>query len=264
MTISTIIVMILIGIFTGIVTGLTGASGVMVVVPLVSMLFNFSIHEAIGTSLMVNIIASLAISYTYYKHGNIDIKPVVWMAIGSIFGAQLGATFAAGMPEVGLGGSFGGFMAIMGVVMWKKGLNYESIANKTKKAVKFKTQTQKIWVTLILGFAVGLMTGVLGAGGGGMILLILIFVLNFPIHIAIGTSSLIMAISACSGTVGYALRGSIKPLAGLILGFSAAGSGMVSAIFANRVNEQILAKAIGIMFVIIGIIMSISNHLGNI
>lgn len=255
--------MILIGIFTGIVTGLTGASGVMVVVPLVSMLLNFSIHESIGTSLMVDIIAPLAISYTYYKHGNIDIKSGIWIAIGSIFGAQLGATFAAGMPEVGLGGAFGIFMAIMGVVIWKKGLNHESIAKIMKKVVKFETQTQKILVALILGFIVGLMTGVLGAGGGGMILLILIFVLNFPLHIAIGTSALIMAITACSGTIGYALHGSIKPLAGLILGFSAAGSGMVSARFANRVNEQILAKAVGIIFIILGIIMTIL-YLGNI
>jgi len=257
MNISMIIVMILIGIFTGIITGLTGASGVMVVVPLVSMLLNFSIHEAIGTSLMVDIIAPLAISYTYYKHGNIDLKSGIWIAIGSIFGAQLGATFAAGMPEVGLGGAFGVFMAIMGVVIWKKGLNHESIAKIMKKTVKFETQIQRIWVALVLGFAVGLMTGILGAGGGGMILLALIFVLNFPLHTAIGTSALIMAITACSGTFGYALHGSIKPLTGLIVGFSAAGSGMVSARFANRVNEQILAKAVGIIFIILGIIMTI-------
>ncbi len=257
MNVSLVTVMILIGIFTGIVTGLTGASGVMTIVPLVNMLLNFSIHESIGTSLMVDIIAPLAISYTYYKHGNVDIKSGIWIAIGSIFGAQLGATFAAGIPEVGLGGAFGVFMAIMGVVIWKNGFNREYIANKMKNVVKFETQTQRIVTALILGFAVGLMTGVLGAGGGGMILLILIFVLNFPLHVAIGTSALIMAITACSGTFGYALHGNVRPLAGLILGFSAAGSGMVSARFANRVNEQILAKAVGIIFIILGTIMTI-------
>jgi hypothetical protein len=252
-----IIVMILIGIFTGIVTGLTGASGVMVIVPLVNVLLNFSVHESIGTSLMVDVIAPLAISYTYYKHGNIDIKSGIWIAIGSIFGAQLGATFAAGIPEVGLGGSFGIFIMIMGIVIWKRGLNREAIANKMKKVVKFETQTQRILTALVLGFAIGVLTGILGAGGGGMILLIMIFVLNFPLHVAIGTSALIMAITACSGTLGYALHGNIRPLAGLVIGFSAAGSGMASARFANRVNEQILAKAVAIIFIILGIIMTI-------
>jgi len=257
MNISMIIVMILIGIFTGIVTGLTGASGVIAVVPLVNMLLNFSIHESIGTSLIVDTIAPLAISYTYYKHGNIDIKSGIWIAIGSIFGAQLGASFAADISEGGLGGAFGVFMVIMGVVVWKKGLNQQFKSNKTKKMVKFETRTQRILIALILGFAVGFMTGILGAGGGGMILLILIFVLNFPIRVAVGTSALIMAITACSATLGYALHGNIRLVDGLILGFSAAGSGVVSARFANRVNEQILAKAIGIIFIILGIIMTI-------
>jgi len=252
-----VIVMILIGIFTGVVTGLTGASGVMVVVPLVSMLLNFSIHEAIGTSLMVDVIAPLAIGYIYYTHGNMDIKSGIWIALGSIVGAQLGATFAAGIPEVGLGGVFGVFMAVMGVAVWKKGLNHKGIANNMKKVVKFETKTQRISTALILGFAVGIMTGIFGAGGGGMILLILIFVLNFPLHVAIGTSALIMAITACSGAIGYALYGNIRLLDGLILGFSAAGSGMVSGKFANKVNEQVLSKAVGIVFIILGLIMTV-------
>lgn len=43
---SSIITMVLIGIFAGMVTGLTGASGVMVVVPLVNLLLNFSVHKS--------------------------------------------------------------------------------------------------------------------------------------------------------------------------------------------------------------------------
>lgn len=254
-----IIKMVLVGIFTGIVTGLTGASGVMVVVPLLSILTDFSVHEAIGTSLIVDVIAPLAISYVYFKHKNIDIKSGIWIAVGSIIGAQLGASFAGGISEVGLGGTFGIFMVIMGIIIWKKGLNHESLAKVMKKVAKFETQTQRIVTALILGFLVGIMTGVLGAGGGGMILLILIFVLNFPIHIAIGTSAFIMAITACSGAIGYALHGNTKPVEGLILGISAAGSGMFSAKFANKANEQTLGKIIGVIFLLLGIIMTILN-----
>ncbi|HRR62019.1 MAG TPA: sulfite exporter TauE/SafE family protein, partial [Spirochaetota bacterium] len=84
MNISFITAMIIIGAITGMVTGITGASGVMIFVPLVSMVLKFSIHEAIGTSLMVNVISSLAITYIYYKHGNINLKSGIWIAIGSI------------------------------------------------------------------------------------------------------------------------------------------------------------------------------------
>lgn len=259
MSIRMIIVMILIGIFTGIVTGLTGASGVIVVVPFLNIFLNFPIHESIGTSLMVNIISPLAISYIYYKHGNIDIKSGIWIALGTIIGAQVGTTFAFSISEGGLSGGFGVLMIIMGVVIWNKGLNHTSITKTPNKETKFETKTQRIITALILGFFVGIMTGIFGAGGGGLILLILIFVLNFPIHLAIGTSAFLMVIAACSGTIGYALHGNVQTVAGLIIGISAAGSGVASAVFANRVNEQVLSKAVGIIFIILGILMTILN-----
>lgn len=229
------------------------------VVPLVNLLLNFSVHESIGTSLMVDVIAPLAISHTYYKHGNVDLKSGIWIAIGSISGAQLGAIFATKTPEIGLGGAFGIFLILTGAVIWKRGSNREAIAKRFSKVVKFKTKIHRILTALILGFIVGIITGILGAGGGAMILLILVFVLNFPLHLAIGTSTLIMAITVGSGVLGYALHGSIKPLAGLIIGFSAACGGIGSARFANRVNEEILAKAVGIIFILLGIIMTVTR-----
>ncbi len=252
-----IIAMMLIGTFAGTITGLTGASAVMVVVPLVNLLLNFSIHESIGVSLMVNVIASLFISYTYYRNGNVDLRSGAWIAVGSISGAQLGAIFSAKTPEVSLGGAFGIFLIVMGIITWRRGLDREALAKKFGKIVRFKEGSQRVLVALILGFAVGIMTGVFGAGGGVMVLLILIFVLSFPIHLAVGTSTLIMAITASSGVLGYALQRNIRPLAGLILGISAAFSGYISARFANTVNEEILTKVVGAMFSLLGVTMLI-------
>jgi len=256
MDIALLLGIILIGVFTGMVTGLTGASGVMVVVPLASMLLGFSIHEAIGTSMLVNVISSLAISIIYFIYGNVHIKLALWIALGSIVGAQLGTFFAGEIPELGLSGTFSVFMVIMGAIIWKRGLNRESMAKIAEKAVKFKSEAQRNIVCLILGFAIGIMTGILGAGGGGMILLILIVVLGFPIHLAIGTSSLLMMITTCSGTIGYAMQGNIRLLPSVILGISAACSGVLSAVFANRVNEQILSKVVGAVFILLGVVMT--------
>jgi len=99
------------------------------------------------------------------------------------------------------------------------------------------------------------MTGIFGAGGGGMILMILIFVLNFPLRLAIGTSSFLMTITALSGVLGYAGHGSVKWASGIIIGLSSAISGIASAKFANRVNDKILSKAMGGIFIFLGVIM---------
>lgn len=70
-----------IGVVTGGITSLIGASGVMVIVPVLTMFFHVSAHSAIGTSLFVDVIASITVSYTYFKNGNIEIKSGLWMAV---------------------------------------------------------------------------------------------------------------------------------------------------------------------------------------
>jgi uncharacterized membrane protein YfcA len=55
----------------------------------------------------------------------------------------------------------------------------------------------------------GINSGLFGAGGGLMFLLVLLIILKYPTRIAIGTSSLIMAMTSTSGTIGYALQGNV-------------------------------------------------------
>ncbi|MFQ6085766.1 MAG: sulfite exporter TauE/SafE family protein [Candidatus Bathyarchaeia archaeon] len=248
---------VLIGLFSGMAMGLTGSSGVLIVVPLLNLLLNFSIHESIGTSLLVDIMASLAVSYTYYRHGNMNVKSGIWVAIGSVLGAQLGTLFAFGMPEAGLGGAFGIFLIVVGVLMWKKGLSREAIASRVKGIVRFENRNQQIAVAGILGLIVGINTGIFGAGGGIWILLILIFVLNLSLHEAIGTSTLMMAITACSGAIGYASHASLSLRGGLVVGFGAAVGGIASARFANKSTERALTKVVSGLFVFLGVVMTI-------
>ncbi|MBA4384240.1 MAG: sulfite exporter TauE/SafE family protein, partial [Anaerolinea sp.] len=58
---------ILIGLATGLVVGITGASGVLLVVPLLTILLNVSMHTAVGTSLFVDVITPLVVAYSYYR-----------------------------------------------------------------------------------------------------------------------------------------------------------------------------------------------------
>ena len=93
-----ILVMIFMGLVTGLMTGLTGASGVGVVVPMLTILLGFSIYEAIGARLEVDIIASLLVIVTYLKPGLV-YRSEIWIAIGSIMVAQIGALIATRLSE---------------------------------------------------------------------------------------------------------------------------------------------------------------------
>ena len=61
-----IIILLAIGLVTGTITAMSAGSGVMVVVPMLVMMLGFSIHQAIGISLLVDVIASISVAYNYH------------------------------------------------------------------------------------------------------------------------------------------------------------------------------------------------------
>jgi len=97
---------------------------------------------------------------------------------------------------------------------------------------------QRLLLAIALGFGVGIVTGVFGAGGGLMFLLLLIVVLGEPLHKAIGTSTLIMALTAFSGTIGYMIHGFLNILYSTITSLGSIIAGTISSRIANKLPEK--------------------------
>jgi uncharacterized membrane protein YfcA len=250
-----------IGVITGGITSLIGASGVMIIVPILTMLFKVSVHTAIGTSLFVDVIASLAVAYSYYKNGNIELKSGIWIALTSVLGAQIGAMFASRMGEGNLSSSFGIVLIIAGLSMVRKSYKQKDDMPSAGGFIHFKAEWQRILAALLIGLGIGILSGIFGAGGGVMILLALIVLMSFPLHKAIGTSTLIMAITALSSTVGYAIRGKIDILLGSFLAAGAILGAVLGSRYANKINEKTLQKTVGICFMIMGAVMTVISRI---
>lgn len=258
-----IIIILLIGAGAGIFTGIMGGSGVVVVVPMLTLFLAFDPHTAIGTSLLINIIAAVVTSVIYYRHQNIYVKPALWIAFGSVIGAQAGSVFADMIPSVGLSKLFGLMLTPMGVLIWLRGIRrtiggtQDSQENNT---LPVETRRGRL-IAFGLGLFVGIMCGLFGAGGGGMIFIILIFALHYPIHLAVGTSSLIMAITATSGTIGYAIQSNIDIYTALIASVPTVLAAWIGAWVANRVDEKTLGRIIGLILIVFGVVMIVTQYI---
>lgn len=257
-----IILLIVIGLCAGCITGLIGASGILVVVPALTIVLAFPVHTAIGTSLAVDVIASVVVSYIYYRKGNVELKSGVGLALGAVLGAQAGSRLATYIPEFTLGGVFGFFLIISGVGFWREDVRRKlHLPSDTSRSVEADARrsshidSKLVVASFVLGFFLGIISGVFGAGGGIMFLLTLVFLLKYPIHKAVGTSTLIMAVTALSGAIGYALNKHISLLASTIVGAGAIVGGRVGAIYANMVPEKKLAKIVGVIFTMLGVLM---------
>jgi uncharacterized protein len=245
-------ILIVIGLLTGTITAISAGSGVMVVVPLLVIFLGYSIHEAIGTSLLVDVIASINVAYHYYRYGRIDLKAGLWLALGAIVGAQVGAHFASYIPQEGLQGGFSVFIILSGLSFFYRAYG------KRKFSLDILRLEHKILRTITIiaiGLYIGVSTGLFGTGGGATILLVLIYVMDFPIHTAIGTATALMAITAASGVVAYTIQGHIPWLDGVVVGVAAMGSGLFFSKAANRASEKTLNIAVGGIFLIIGVAM---------
>jgi uncharacterized membrane protein YfcA len=247
-----LLILMAIGLLTGTITAISAGSGVTVVVPLLVMLMGYSIHEAIGTSLLVDVIASANVSYNYYRYGRVDLRDSFWLALGAVAGAQAGSHFANRIPQTGLQGAFSIFIILSGLSFFYRAYGKRKLALTN---FTFKSATRRNLAVTGIGLYIGLSTGLFGTGGGATILLVLVYVMNYPLHTAIGTATALMAIAAASGVVGYALQEQIPWLDGIVIGLAAILSGLLFSKAANRASEKAINVAVGSIFIAIGIAM---------
>lgn len=115
---SNLLLLLLLGFATGILSGLIGIGGGIIVIPVLVLLFGFSQHQAQGTTLamLVPPIGILA-AWTYYKHGYADLKTAGLLCLGFFFGGLIGARIATGLPNIVLQRIFGAALFLISLKM---------------------------------------------------------------------------------------------------------------------------------------------------
>lgn len=109
-----------IGLVAGTFAGLFGVGGGVLIVPALVFLAKFPIKMALGTSLGAIAILPVGLlgAYTYYQHGNLNIRASLLTALGIFLGAWLGARLAQIVPAATLQRVFAVFILIMAVRLW--------------------------------------------------------------------------------------------------------------------------------------------------
>lgn len=113
-----IFLFLLLGLVTGIFSGLIGIGGAIIIIPSLILLFGLTQHMAQGTTLalMVPPIGLLA-AWTYYKAGFVDLKIAGLICLGFFVGGFIGAKFATEIPEELLRKVFGAVLLLASLKM---------------------------------------------------------------------------------------------------------------------------------------------------
>jgi uncharacterized membrane protein YfcA len=100
MSVPTILLLLVVGVMAGMLSGLVGLGGGVIIVPALIYLMGFSQHQATGTSLGILLLpAGIFAVMNYYKKGYIDVKVVLLMFVGFLLGGYLGSKISLNIPE---------------------------------------------------------------------------------------------------------------------------------------------------------------------
>jgi uncharacterized protein len=100
MSTQTVLIIIMVGLVAGMLSGLVGIGGGIIIVPALIYFLGFDQHKAMGTSLGILLLpAGILAVLNYYKKGYIDIKVVVILFIGFVIGGYLGSKISLGLQE---------------------------------------------------------------------------------------------------------------------------------------------------------------------
>lgn len=245
-----LLIIISAGIGAGIITGLVGGSAALVVTPMLVNLLGIPVYTAIMIALATDVFASSVSSYTYAKNGFIRIKDAFTLVLFAALASVLGSYLAQFINASILG-------TISTVITLLLGINFI----RTAKVPPIKREDRKKnfftehpeFSKIFFGSIIGLICGIVGAGGGMMILLILIAVLHYELKEAIGTSVFIMTFTALTGALAHLTHiTDIKQtlIIVVISGISSILGAFAAAKFMGNAS-QVMAKRVAGSFLII-------------
>ncbi|MES1197924.1 MAG: TSUP family transporter [Chitinophagaceae bacterium] len=119
MDLQNFVIIALIGIVAGILSGLLGLGGAIIIIPALVMFLGFSQQMSQGTALMMMVLPVGALAaFQYYQKGYVDMKVALIMAVFFFAGGFFGAKFATQIPQDILKKAFAVMLVLIAVKMW--------------------------------------------------------------------------------------------------------------------------------------------------
>ena len=195
---------VLSGSAVGFTLALVGGGGSILAVPLLVYVVGVaSPHVAIGTSAIAVAISALANMIAHWGAGNVRWPCAIVFSLAGVAGAFAGASVAKQLDGQNLLMLFGILMIAIGALMLKRR------AGGGDPAVRLTATSARRLIPMLVGtgFAVGLLAGFFGIGGGFLIVPGLMLATGMPLIAAIGTSLVAVVAFGASTAISYAISG---------------------------------------------------------
>jgi uncharacterized membrane protein YfcA len=232
----------------GLSLGLLGSGGSILTVPVLHYLVGQPEKLAIGGSLLVVGLVASAGCVPYALGRQVDWRKVLWFGLPGMAGAWLGATLARWVPGALQLALFAGVMLLASWRMLRGG------------PLQSVTQEPRRLAVVAGGTGVGILSGLVGVGGGFLIVPALVLLAGVSMASAVGTSLAVIAMNSFTGFAKYqqVLAGQELALDWSVL-LTVAAVGIVGSFAGHRLGRRlpqaVLRRIFGVVLVVMGLVI---------
>lgn len=247
---------LLLAVFMGLALGLLGGGGSILAVPILVYALGFGAKEAVAASLAVVGLTSLFGAAEHWREGHVKLRLAFVFGLFAAAGAYLGAHlagFLSGAIQLSL---FAGVMLIAAFFMFR---NSES--DEDCEEFPLDGSVGRLLLRFAApGIGVGVLTGLVGVGGGFLIVPALALLGGVPMEAAVGTSLLVIAMNSFAGFAGYLGKAEIPwGLMSLFTALAVAGS-FAGAYLARFVSQHALKRGFAAFLVVMALFILYENR----
>jgi len=251
--------------FIGAAVGLLGGGGSILTTPLLVYVLDFDAKQAITASLFVVAVTSLFGLISHARAGRVQWRTGLIFGAAGMVGAFVGGQIGSHLPGAVLLGAFSIMMGVTAVAM---------IRGRRQVKAGHAHKGLPLFRIILDGAVVGLVTGLVGAGGGFLVVPALALLGGLPMPIAVATSLLVVAMKSFAGFAGYALTfggGSFVSLnpeteinwpVTLIVTAGAVIGALVGSRMVGKIHPDLLRKGFG-WFVLVMAVFILSQQIGG-
>ncbi len=236
----TILLAISLSLLIGVSLGLLGGGGSILTVPIMIYALGVEEKSAIASSLLVVGATSAVAVIAHARAGNVVWRTALIFAAAGMAGAFAGGKVAKFLPASLLLVLFAVIMFATAFFMWR------GRKAPQKATTRAPGEGLPIGIILLEGLVVGLVTGLVGAGGGFLVVPALALLGGLPMQKAVGSSLVVIALKSFAGFAGYVSHVEVNwTLTGIVTAAAIAGS-FVGARLARKVDQETLRKGFAV------------------
>ena len=261
----TFVAIVAMAVFAGVAGSMVGVGGGIVVVPMLTLVFDVPIKVAIATSLISVIATSSAAQTVFVTKGFTNLRLGMSLEIMTTLGAIAGGITAVLISGQVLQGVFAVVLVYVAYTMNRRGGDAPAERTGVLEASfvdpvdgrRITYGVRRFRLGAFLSFFAGNISGLIGLGGGAFKVPIMNVVMHVPLKATIATSNLMLGVTAATGAVIFYGRGFVDPRYAVPAALGILAGARLGPRLAVRLRSQTLSLIMQVLLVVFALLMAV-------